>query len=204
MEIDSLRSARISVGTWKVAPPTRLDFTSTWGVTFSSLLPDFESALLLVGEFGLHDVECGVEDSVGSVLLSVVHEVIDKFSHSHVVKNGIGKDHTFFGFAFLITKSLSFDFGCFDKTSTHFGNSSRSAGWAFTQPYSCQRIKNRLKINDYSIDSLLLLSCLGTLGTILGATLRTALNTCCIEGSAHDMVANTGKVLHTAAAHHND
>ena len=29
IEIDSLRSARISVGTWKVAPPTRRDFTST-------------------------------------------------------------------------------------------------------------------------------------------------------------------------------
>lgn len=29
IEIDSLRSGRISVGTWKVAPPTRRDFTST-------------------------------------------------------------------------------------------------------------------------------------------------------------------------------
>ena len=29
IDIDSLRSARISVGTWKVAPPIRRDFTST-------------------------------------------------------------------------------------------------------------------------------------------------------------------------------
>ena len=29
IEIDSLRSARISVGTWNVAPPTRRDLTST-------------------------------------------------------------------------------------------------------------------------------------------------------------------------------
>ena len=35
IEIDSLRSGRISVGTWNVAPPIRRDLTSTCGVMFS-------------------------------------------------------------------------------------------------------------------------------------------------------------------------
>ena len=44
-------------------------------------------------------------------------------------------------------------------------------------------------------------TCLGTLGTILAAALRAVLDTGGIESAAHDVVANAGKVLHTAATH---
>ena len=50
----------------------------------------------------------------------------------------------------------------------------------------------------------LTLSCLRTLRAVFGATLRTALNAGRIESTAYDVVAHTGKVLHTTAAHHDD
>ena len=45
---------------------------------------------------------------------------------------------------------------------------------------------------------------LGTLGAILGASLHTTRNTLSVEGAANDVVTNTGKVLDTAAADHNN
>ena len=42
------------------------------------LLPNLEGRLLLVGCLGLHDVEGVVEDGVRSVLLTVVHQVVDE------------------------------------------------------------------------------------------------------------------------------
>ena len=43
---------------------------------------------------------------------------------------------------------------------------------------------------------------LGTLGTVLGARLHTALNALGIQSAADDVVTNTGQVLDTAAADH--
>ena len=45
---------------------------------------------------------------------------------------------------------------------------------------------------------------LGTLGTVFAAALGAVLHACGIESAADDVVAYTGKVLHTAAAHHYD
>ena len=54
-------------------------------------------------------------------------------------------------------------------------------------------------------DGLLLGSTgLGTLGTVFAAALCTVLDTCGIEGAAHDVVAYTGKVLYTAATDEHD
>ena len=51
---------------------------------------------------------------------------------------------------------------------------------------------------------ILLLGSLGALGSILGATLGTAGDTCGIEGATHNVIAHTGEVLHTTTAHHHD
>ena len=54
-------------------------------------------------------------------------------------------------------------------------------------------------------DELLLGSTgLGTLGSVFGATLCAVLHTCGIESAANDVIANTGEVLNTTAAHEND
>ena len=45
---------------------------------------------------------------------------------------------------------------------------------------------------------------LRTLGPVFGAALCAVFNTGCVKCAAHDVVANTGKVLHTAAAHQHD
>ena len=52
----------------------------------------------------------------------------------------------------------------------------------------------------------LLLGCtgLGTLGSVFGAALSAVFDTGSVESAAYDVVANTGKVLHTAAAHQHD
>ena len=42
------------------------------------------------------------------------------------------------------------------------------------------------------------------LGAVLGTCLLTALDTLGVEGAAHDVVADTGKVLHTTTAHEHD
>ena len=49
----------------------------------------------------------------------------------------------------------------------------------------------------------LLLGCtgLGTLGSVLGTTLRTVFHTGGVECATHDMVANTGEVFYTTATH---
>ena len=52
--------------------------------------------------------------------------------------------------------------------------------------------------------SQLLLLGLRTLLTVLGASLHTTRNTLSVEGAANDVVTNTGKVLDTAAADHNN
>ena len=52
-------------------------------------------------------------------------------------------------------------------------------------------------------DGILLLAGLGTLCTVLGAGLHTALNTLSIQSTADDVVTNTGKVLYTTATDQN-
>ena len=51
---------------------------------------------------------------------------------------------------------------------------------------------------------LLFLCSLGSLCTVLGTGLHTAVNALCIESSADDVVTNAGEVLDTAAADHNN
>ena len=51
---------------------------------------------------------------------------------------------------------------------------------------------------------LLFLCSLGSLSAVLGASLHTTVNALCIEGAANDVVTDTGKVLDTAAADHNN
>ena len=50
----------------------------------------------------------------------------------------------------------------------------------------------------------LLLCSLGPLRTVLGASLHTTRDALSVEGAANDMVTNTGEILDTAAADHND
>ena len=50
----------------------------------------------------------------------------------------------------------------------------------------------------------LLLASLGALCTVLGTGLHTTLNTLSIQSTTDDVVANTGKVLNTAAADQNN
>ena len=49
---------------------------------------------------------------------------------------------------------------------------------------------------------ILLLAGLGTLGTVLGTSLHTAIHALGIQSAADDVVTHTGKVLDTAAADH--
>ena len=51
---------------------------------------------------------------------------------------------------------------------------------------------------------ILLLCSLGSLRAILGASLHTTRDALSVEGAANDVVTNTGKVLDTAAADHNN
>jgi len=50
----------------------------------------------------------------------------------------------------------------------------------------------------------LLLLGLGTLGTVLRTALRAVGDTGGIEGTANDVIAHTGEVLHTTATHQHD
>ena len=50
----------------------------------------------------------------------------------------------------------------------------------------------------------LLLTRLGSLGAVLGAGLAAAIDALGIESAADDVVTDTGQVLDTAAANHND
>ena len=50
----------------------------------------------------------------------------------------------------------------------------------------------------------LFLCCLGTLRTVFGASLHSAVNALGIKSAADDVVTHTGKVLNTAAADKND
>ena len=54
------------------------------------------------------------------------------------------------------------------------------------------------------LSAKLLLGCLWTLGTILGAALCTVGNTGGIQRTTNDVIAHTGKVLHTTTTNKND
>ena len=81
------------------ADTTRLNLNLGCNV-LKSFLPDFESGLLFVGHLGLNGLKCGVEDSVGGVLLAVVHQMVHKLRYFHVMKDGIGQYEAFLRLCF--------------------------------------------------------------------------------------------------------
>ena len=101
-----LRSGRISVGTWNVAPPIRRLFTSTCGVMLSNAC------------FQIYGVQSFVEDFVRCIFLSIVHQVIDKLRYILVIEDWIWQDHTLLWFCFshfyLIKNCVCGGCYCFD------------------------------------------------------------------------------------------